>query len=100
MFIWDEKCQKVFETAKHADSSAYSYSTNLSGIIHLVYSDASNNGWRCVLMEEGKAISYASWKLKLHELNHPNHDHLTCFYSVFFNNLATIFVWGEMSHIH
>ena len=28
----------------------------------------------CILMDEGKAISYVSWKLKLHEVNYPTHD--------------------------
>ncbi|WMV58772.1 hypothetical protein MTR67_052157, partial [Solanum verrucosum] len=41
---------------------------------YVVYSDASHNALGCVLIQEGKVISYASRKLKQHELNYPTHD--------------------------
>ncbi|WMV54884.1 hypothetical protein MTR67_048269, partial [Solanum verrucosum] len=50
-FIWDDKWKE-----------------------YVVYSDASHNGLKYVLMQEGKVISYASRKLKPHELNYPTHD--------------------------
>ncbi|XP_022850734.1 uncharacterized protein LOC111372596 [Olea europaea var. sylvestris] len=37
-------------------------------------SDASKQGLRCVLMQHGKVIAYASRQLKQHELNYPTHD--------------------------
>ncbi|KAK1648199.1 hypothetical protein QYE76_066004 [Lolium multiflorum] len=39
-----------------------------------VYCDASKIGLGCVLMQEGKVISYLSWQLKQHEQNYPTHD--------------------------
>jgi len=39
-----------------------------------VYSDASHQGLRCVLMQNGKVVAYASRQLKPHELNYPTHD--------------------------
>ncbi|KAI3757890.1 hypothetical protein L6452_05434 [Arctium lappa] len=39
-----------------------------------VYSDASKLGLRCVLMQRGKVIAYASRQLKDHEKNYPTHD--------------------------
>ena len=39
-----------------------------------VFCDASNIGLRCVLMQEGKVISYLSRQLKQHEQNYPTHD--------------------------
>ena len=39
-----------------------------------VYSDASRQGLRCVLMQDGRVIEYASRQLKKHEQNNPTHD--------------------------
>ena len=41
---------------------------------YVIFSDASLNGLRCVLMQEGKVVAYASRQLKLHEKNYPTHD--------------------------
>ncbi|WMV45604.1 hypothetical protein MTR67_038989, partial [Solanum verrucosum] len=40
----------------------------------VVYCDASKIGLRCVLMQNGKFIAYASRQLKVHEKNYPTHD--------------------------
>lgn len=40
----------------------------------VVYCDASNQGFGCVLMQRGKVIAYASRKLKIHEKNCTTHD--------------------------
>ncbi|GKB08493.1 putative reverse transcriptase domain-containing protein [Tanacetum coccineum] len=40
----------------------------------VVYSDASYSGLRCVLMQRGKVIAYASRQLKKHEENYPTRD--------------------------
>ncbi|KAG8486790.1 hypothetical protein CXB51_020298 [Gossypium anomalum] len=45
-----------------------------SGKDFTVYSDASHVGLGCVLMQEGKVVTYASRQLKPHELNYPTHD--------------------------
>jgi hypothetical protein len=39
-----------------------------------VYCDASHLGLGCVLMQEGKVISYASRQLRKREKNYPTHD--------------------------
>jgi hypothetical protein len=39
-----------------------------------IYCDASLLGLRCVLMQEGHVIAYASRQLRKHELNYPTHD--------------------------
>ena len=41
---------------------------------YVIFSDASLNGLGCVLMQEGKVVSYASRQLKPHEKNYPTHD--------------------------
>ncbi|KAH0776482.1 hypothetical protein KY290_007893 [Solanum tuberosum] len=40
----------------------------------VVYIGASRVGLGCVLMQNGKVISYASRQLKVHENNYPTHD--------------------------
>ncbi|GJV23905.1 putative reverse transcriptase domain-containing protein [Tanacetum coccineum] len=40
----------------------------------VVYCDASNQGFGCVLMQRNKVIVYASRQLKIHEKNYTTHD--------------------------
>nr|GFC94057.1 reverse transcriptase domain-containing protein [Tanacetum cinerariifolium] len=40
----------------------------------MVYYDASNQGFGCLLMQRGKVIAYASRQLKIHEKNYTTHD--------------------------
>ncbi|KAI5323094.1 hypothetical protein L3X38_032166 [Prunus dulcis] len=40
----------------------------------VIYSDAFQQGFGCVLMQHGRVIAYASRQLKKHELNYPVHD--------------------------
>jgi hypothetical protein len=39
-----------------------------------VYCDASGSGLGCVLMQEGRVITYASRQLRRHEEHYPTHD--------------------------
>ncbi|GKA17497.1 putative reverse transcriptase domain-containing protein [Tanacetum coccineum] len=40
----------------------------------VVYCDASNQGFGCVLMQRGKVIAYSSRQLKVNEKNYTTHD--------------------------
>ncbi|GJR23646.1 putative reverse transcriptase domain-containing protein [Tanacetum coccineum] len=40
----------------------------------VVYFDALNQGFRCVLMQRGKVVAYASRQLKVNEKNYTTHD--------------------------
>nr|GEW57080.1 putative reverse transcriptase domain-containing protein [Tanacetum cinerariifolium] len=40
----------------------------------VVYCDASNQGFGCVLMQRNKVIAYASRQLKIHEKSYTTHD--------------------------
>jgi hypothetical protein len=71
---WDEACQKCFKEIKETLTTA---PVLVMPDIHKrfdVYSDASHLGLRCVLMQEGKVIAYASRQLRKHEKNYPTHD--------------------------
>jgi hypothetical protein len=59
-FIWSEKCQANFEKLKKRLTTTPvlilpDLSKNFS-----IYCDASHQGLRCVLMQEGRVVAYAS----------------------------------------
>ena len=45
-----------------------------TGTGYVVFNDAFRQGLRCVLMQTGRVIAYASRQLKKHEFNYPTHD--------------------------
>ncbi|KAA3487058.1 Transposon Ty3-G Gag-Pol polyprotein [Gossypium australe] len=73
-FEWSEKCQQSFKKLKALLTEAPILVQPESGKEFVIYSDASLNGLGCVLMQEGKVITYASRQLKPHEKNYPTHD--------------------------
>ncbi|KAA3466369.1 DNA/RNA polymerases superfamily protein [Gossypium australe] len=73
-FDWTDKCQQSFEKLKALLTEAPILVQPEPGREFVVYSDASLNGLGCVLMKEGKVITYASRQLKPHETNYPTHD--------------------------
>ena len=73
-FVWSEECQTNFEELKKRLTTTLvlvlpDLSKNFS-----IYCDASNQGLRCVLMQKGRVVAYASRQLRKHELNYPTHD--------------------------
>ena len=73
-FEWSEKCQASFEKLKAFLTEALVLTQPTFGKEYVIFSDASLNGFRCVLMQEGKVVAYASRQLKPHEKNYPTHD--------------------------
>ncbi|GJS68021.1 retrotransposon protein, putative, ty3-gypsy subclass [Tanacetum coccineum] len=65
----------------------------------VVYYDASNQGFGCVLMQRGEVIAYASRQLKVHEKNYTIHD-LELGAVVFAQNLETLLAWDEECYLH
>ncbi|KAL0537313.1 hypothetical protein IC582_026290 [Cucumis melo] len=64
----------------------------------VIYSDASKRGLRCVLMQEGKVVAYASRQLKSHEQNYLTHDLELA--AVFFTlNIWRHYLYGEKIQI-
>jgi ribonuclease HI len=73
-FKWDAKCEDSFEELEKRLTTA---PVLIMPDIYKgfdVYCDASHQGLGCVLMKEGRVISYASRKLRKHEQNYPTHD--------------------------
>ena len=73
-FEWSEKCQASFEKLKAFLIEAPVLTQPTYGKEYVIFSDASLNGLRCVLMKEGKMVADASRQLNPHEKNYPTHD--------------------------
>ena len=70
-FEWDDKGQSSFERLKEILVEAPVLIHPTSSREYTIYSDASRIGLECVLMHDGKVVSYASRQLKPHEQNYP-----------------------------
>ncbi|KAK1601541.1 hypothetical protein QYE76_037190 [Lolium multiflorum] len=73
-FEWTEKCEESFQELKTKLTTAPILIMPDITKTFDVYCDASKIGLGCVLMQEGKVISYLSRQLKPHEQNYPTHD--------------------------
>lgn len=73
-FYWDDACEKSFCYLKERLVTAPILSLPEPCKRFAVYSDASQLGLGCVLMQDDKVIAYASRQLKPHEQNYPTHD--------------------------
>jgi ribonuclease HI len=73
-FDWTEECQSSFEELKKRLSSTPVLILPDITKTFDIYCDASRQGLGCVLMQEGKVVSYASRQLRKHEEKYPTHD--------------------------
>ncbi|KAK1551492.1 hypothetical protein QYE76_016849, partial [Lolium multiflorum] len=73
-FEWTDKCEESFQQLKLRLTTAPILIMPDITKPFDVYCDASKIGLGCVLMQEGKVISYLSRQLKQHEQNYPTHD--------------------------
>ncbi|GJS61742.1 putative reverse transcriptase domain-containing protein [Tanacetum coccineum] len=73
-FDWDEEQENAFQTLKDKLCNAPVLALPDGPEDFVVYYDASGLGLRCVLMQRGKVIAYASRQLKIHKKNYTIHD--------------------------
>jgi ribonuclease HI len=73
-FIWSDECEECFQELKQRLVFAPVLTLSKESEKFVIYSDASLQGLGCVLMQQGKVITYASRQLKDHERNYPMHD--------------------------
>ena len=62
-FEWSEKCQASFEIEAFLTEAPILTQLTYDKE-YVIFGDASLNGLRCVLMQEGKVVAYASRQLK------------------------------------
>ena len=70
---WDDNCESTFMELKKRSSSDPELTVPNSQDPYVVYTNASGTGLGCVLMQNGKVITYASRQLKPQEKNYPTH---------------------------
>ena len=97
-FAWDDKCQSSFEQLKKILVEALVLTQPTSGREYALYNDASKIGLRCVLMQDGKVVAYASRQMKPHEQNYPTHD-LELVAVVFALKIWRHYLYGEKCRI-
>jgi len=73
-FTWTNKCEDCFQELKQRLTSAPILVILDVGKPFEVYFDASHLRLGCVLIQEKKAVTYASRQLKVHKRNYPTHD--------------------------
>ena len=73
-FEWDDKCQSSFDRLKKILVETPVLTQLTLGREYSLYSDASRIGLRCVLMQDGKVVTYAFKQMKPHEQNYPTHN--------------------------
>ncbi|KAI3749597.1 hypothetical protein L2E82_20211 [Cichorium intybus] len=73
-FEWGAEQEKAFETLKEKLCDAPVLALPEGTEDFVVYSEASNRGLGCVLMQRGKVIAYASRQLKEPETRYATHD--------------------------
>ncbi|GJY83749.1 putative reverse transcriptase domain-containing protein [Tanacetum coccineum] len=73
-YVWGDKKEEAFCILKEKLCNAYGLALPDTPNDFVVYCDASNQGFGCVLMHRGKVITYASRQLKVHDKNYTTHD--------------------------
>nr|GFB60368.1 putative reverse transcriptase domain-containing protein [Tanacetum cinerariifolium] len=73
-FEWGDEQENAFQTLKDMLCDAPILALPEGADDFVVYCDASNQGFGCVLMQRNKVIAYASRQLKIHEKYYTTHD--------------------------
>ncbi|GKC34872.1 putative reverse transcriptase domain-containing protein [Tanacetum coccineum] len=73
-FEWGDEQEIAFKTLKVMLCDAVILALPECADDFVVYCDASNHGFGCILMQRNKVIAYASRQLKIHEKNYTTHD--------------------------
>ena len=96
--VWTDECENSFQELKHLVTDPVLALPMKSGNF-VVYSNASKNGLRCMLMQNGNFIAYASRQLKTYEQNYLTHN-LELAAIVFASNIWRHFLYGEKCEIY
>jgi hypothetical protein len=98
-FQWSEECEQSFQELKQHLVTAPVLTLPSGSDGFVIYSDASRKGLGCVLMQQGKVITYASRQLKTYERNYPTHD-LELAAVVFALKIRWHYLYGERCEIY
>ncbi|GKD04222.1 putative reverse transcriptase domain-containing protein [Tanacetum coccineum] len=73
-YEWGAEWVEAFQTLKDNLCNASILSLSDGSDDFVVCCDVSNQGFRCVLMQQDKVIAYASQQLKIHKRNYTTHN--------------------------
>jgi hypothetical protein len=73
-YVWSKECDEAFQTLKKLLTTSPVLAQPDIVKPFNVYYDASGTGLGCVLMQEGRVISYSSRQLRCHEEHYSTHD--------------------------
>jgi hypothetical protein len=73
-YVWSKDCNEAFQTLKKLLTTSPVLAQPDISMSFDVYCDASGTRLGCVLMQEGRVISYSSQQLRRHEEHYPTHD--------------------------
>jgi hypothetical protein len=73
-FAWSPQCEEAFLTLKKLLATTPVLAQPDIEKSFDVYCDTSGTGIRVVLMQDGRAVAYASRQLRRHEEHYPTHD--------------------------
>ncbi|KAA0046085.1 pol protein [Cucumis melo var. makuwa] len=97
-FVWSKACEESFQNLKQKLVTAPVLTVPDGSGSFVIYYDASKKGLGCVLMQQGKVVTYASRQLKGHEQNYPTHD-LELAVVVFALKIWRHYLYGEKIQI-
>ena len=98
-FVWSEQCEASFEELKKRLTTAPILTLPSDSGGFVIYTDASNVGLDCVLMQDSKVIAYGSRPMKEHEKNYATHD-LELAVVVFALKMWRHYLYGENFEDH
>jgi hypothetical protein len=73
-YVWSKECDEAFQTLKKLLTTSPVLAQPDIAKPFDIYCDASGTGLGCILMQEGRVISYSSQQLRCHEEHYPTHD--------------------------
>ncbi|KAL0557196.1 hypothetical protein IC582_005714 [Cucumis melo] len=73
-FVWSKACEDSFQNLKQKLVTTLVLTRPYGSGSFVIYSDTSKKDLGCVLMQQGKVVSYASRQLKSHDQSYPTHD--------------------------
>jgi hypothetical protein len=73
-YVWSKECDEAFQTLKKLLTTSPVLAQPDIAKPFNIYCDTSGTGLGCILMQEGRVISYSSRQLRCHEEHYPTHD--------------------------
>ena len=98
-FVWNEAYEQSFQKLKECLTSALVLTLPTDIGLFTVYCDASRIDLGCVLMQNGRVITYASRQLRKHEKNYLTHD-LELAVVIFALKIWRHYLYGEKCEIY